>query len=467
MAPLSLNFGLSSQKGRFKLDNSAELLNCFAEPLMQGGRAQVMLRSSPGLRPFAQTGGGAYRGGYVMNRRLYVVCGAGLYRVDTDGTATEIAGIAGSGPVMFARNAMTDADVMIGASGATYHMKNEVVTKFESDAMPEAEGVSFIKGRFVFPIADGRFFCSNINSTTIFGDSFYNAEGRPDGLVRSFARRQELWLFGEESFEIWAITGDDSDPFSQLGGGAKSIGCISAGTVTEMDDRIFWIDDNAQVRMATGYDGQVISTPQVTRKIEAEPDKSAIRCDAYQLDGFYWLTVSAPTFTEVYNITTGQWTGRQTGSSTRWRGRGAVKFDNKIICGDIENGDLYQIDMDYHRDGTEPVVMRLRSPVIHAFPAPLSLYSLHLDALAGPEPRDATADDESDPQVMMRISRDGGGSWSGRLYEPLGRQGEAARCVFRQLGTVQRQGAVVEISISAPIAKAVTSGLFNAESGTA
>lgn len=466
MAPLSLNFGMSTHRGRFLLDNSAELLNCFAEPLMEGGRQQVMLRSSPGLRPFVSTGGGAFRGGKVIGDHLYVVCGSGLYKIDASGFVQEIASIAGSGPIQIAHNALAEPDVIIAGPGIRYHMRSDVVVPFDQDGLPTSQGVSFIKGRFVLPIVDGRFYYSNVGEITIFADSFYNAEGKPDGLVRSYVRRQELWLFGTESYEIWAITGDDSDPFTQLGGGAKAVGCLGPGALAEIDDRIFWIDDDFQVRMATGYDGQVISTPQVVRKIQAEPNKTAVRLDAYQLDGFYWLQVTAPSFAECYNITTGQWTGRTTGEVTTWRGSGAIKFAGKTVIGDSETGDLYHIDMDYHRDGDEPIVMRLRSPVIHAFPTPLNLYSLHVDAMAGPEPRDQSDTTQTDPQIMLRISADGGGSWSGPLFESLSRQGEAARVVFRRLGMVQRQGAVVELTIAAPIAKAITGGLFNAAQGT-
>jgi hypothetical protein len=45
----------------------------------------------------------------------------------------------------------------------------------------------------------------------------------------------------------------------------------------------------------------------------------------------------------------------------------------------------------------------------------------------------------SDPQVMLRVSRDGGHTWGNEIRASMGKMGEYGRCAeFRRLGTATR-----------------------------
>lgn len=459
MAPLPLSFGLSSNRGRLKLDNSVTLMNAYAEPLGAGGKAQIALYAAPGLKRWCDLRFGGFRGAMVQDGSLYVASGPGLFKIDVSGRVTDLSGLPGSGLVTFASNALATADTIIVADGAAYHLKQDRLTTYSSDAFTAPISTAIINGRFIFPLADGRWFYSNVNTTDVFGDSFYNAEGKPDGLVRAFVRRNELWLFGRETLEIWADTGDENDPFTRLGGGARAIGCVSAASVVELDDRIFWVDDNNHVRMAVQYDGQKISTPFISRLIEAEPDKAGIRCDTYQLGGWDWLLVQGTTFSALYNIDTNQWTERETAGLRRWQGSGAIVFNDQVIVGDVSQGRLYTLETDHDRDGDQPLHWYCRSPIVHAWPQPLALWSLHLDVLASKE--------HEPGDVSCRVSFDGGSTYGSRLYEPLQTSERSGpRVVFRRLGTAERTGATIEVGAEASTARGMMAALINADSGT-
>mgnify|MGYP000978316131 CR=1 FL=1 len=113
-------------------------------------------------------------------------------------------------------------------------MHSGVFSELQTDALPPVVDIDFIRGRFVYGIADGRWFYSDINSTEIGGASYYNAEGKPDGLTAVWVRRNEVWLLGTQSVEIYtpnrdakgALTGlhheavfYDPDSTRVLGGG--------------------------------------------------------------------------------------------------------------------------------------------------------------------------------------------------------------------------------------------------------
>jgi Phage stabilisation protein len=466
MAAIPLSFGLQSNRGRFLVDSSVSVVNAYAEPLPEGSKAQVGLYAAPGLKPWLMLPKGPFRGCKVVQGVLYVVSGGALYAISAAGTATVLGSISGYGQVSIASNALAVADIVIVADGTVYLCKGSVLSTVHSDALPPPVDVTFLRGRFVYAIADGRFYFTDINSTNVDGLAFYNAEGMPDGLVAIKSRRGELWLFGTESLEIWGATQDNSEPFTPMGGGSRPYGCIAAGSINTVNDMIIWIDNETNVRMAAGYSdkglGQgVISTAFISRMIDAEPDKESITSETFSVAGTNYYQMSGSTFTLTYSLATQQWTERTTHRLKRWRGVGAVTFAGQTIVGDHATGQLYALDMDHPYDGDEPVVMRLVSPIMHAWPMPLSIYSLHLDCLTGVGTRVI-----DDPEIMLRLSEDGGKTWFGPIMERLGGMGEARRVIWRQLGTFERRGAVVEVSISAAVAKCVLQAVINGEAGS-
>jgi hypothetical protein len=435
-----------------------------AEPLENGKSAYVM-HARPGLKQFAALETGPYRGSLDLNGRLLVASGKALYEVDGLGTVSEVGGLPGTGPVQFARNALADPDVLMVADNAVWHWKSGTLQQLESDVLPSIVGVCLIRGRFILAAADGRFFYSNINTVTFDALNFYNAEGKPDGLVSVWQRRDEVWLLGTETVELWAPTDDEDDPFSRLGGGALPIGCVSSGSVSENNDDIFWVDNNNQVRRASGQTPKEISPPWVVRTIRDEPDKLGIVGAGITLSGINWYILTGSTFSLLYNMDQNQWSELATGDLQRWRGQGGFVFQGRPMCGDHKSGDIWELIDGHHLDGDLPVVMKLQSALVHANPQPLAIYSLHVDIIPAVG-INSEAPEEANPQAMLRISSDGGKSWGRPLYAPIGRIGQQRRVIWRQLGTYERHGVAFELSISSRVAKAVLDAQINGTAGS-
>lgn len=465
MGAIKLQFGPASSPGEFGLDGTARVVNGYSEPLTNG-KSDYVIKATPGLRVWSNAAArGPWRGWINVANRLLAVIGNALYEFDVLGNMTEVGGIPGTGRVQMAANALADPDVLMVADGLPYHWKAGEVVPFETDVLPSLVGVVFTRGRFVLAAADGRFFYSQVNSTTIDGDAFYNAEGMPDGLVGIAEFGQEIYLFGTESLEKHGPTNDDTDPFSPVGGGALSIGCACPNSIADVAGRLLWVDDNHTVQMLTGTAPADASPEWVIRTIKDEPDRAAIIGTAYEIGGTIWYEISAPTFTLRYNIKRNLWSHRETIGMNRWRGQGAIVYAGHLLSGDCAKGTIWVHDPKHSMDGDDPVVMRLVSPLIHASPAPLAVYSLHADVITGVG--GISADPEvSDPKVMLRISRDGGKSWSRPIAKPLGKQGKFRRVIWRQLGTFERHGGAFEISISSKVAKCVGECLLNGTAGS-
>jgi len=466
IAPIPLSFGLSSNRGRFLLDNSCSVENAYAEPLGKNAKNPVALYAAPGLNPTGMPllPTGPYRGSKKIGNVLYVVSGQALYAINPNWSFREVGILPGFDHVRFALNRLAVPDVVIVSEGLVWYLKNGVLTQYVSDALPPPVDVAFVRGRFVYVHSDGRFTYSDINSMNVGGLSFYNDEGAPDGIVGIWTRRAEVWLIGATSVEVWSPTDNTDDPFSRQGGGSRPYGTYSAASIAEVKDRIFWVDNENNVRMAQGYEPVDISTPFVSRMIEAEPDKSSLVAQAYTLAGQAYYEVSGSSFTLRYSLETQQWTERKTHLRNRWRGVGAVEFGGKLVVGDIATGQLYALDKDYGYDGDEPLVMRLVTNIDHPWPAPLTIYSLHADIITAVGQNTGKGEID-EPVVMLRLSEDGGRTWFGPVPQSLGRSGQTRRVIWRQLGTWQRAGCTVELSIPAPVARCVMAALVNGQPG--
>jgi hypothetical protein len=166
-----------------------------------------------------------------------------------------------------------------------------------------------------------------------------------------------------------------------------------------------------------------------------------------------------------------------------------MAFDNEIIVGDFENGNIYAFDMTVYADNGA-IQKWLRS--WRALPPGqnnlkrTAHHSLQLDCesgvgLDGNDPFDifgyllteggdflTTEDGDlleldvitrqgANPQVMLRWSDDGGHTWSSEHWSPMGRIGEYYQRVFwRRLGmTLKLRDRVYEISGTDPVKIAI------------
>jgi hypothetical protein len=122
---------------------------------------------------------------------------------------------------------------------------------------------------------------------------------------------------------------------------------------------LFWLgrDRRGQgiVYRANGYAGVRISTHAVEWQIQQYADLSDAIGYTYQQDGhsFYVLVFPSANITWVYDAATQAWherAGFVNGDFTRHRGNCQMAFNNNIVIGDFENGNIYAFDLDDYSD---------------------------------------------------------------------------------------------------------------------
>ena len=339
----------------------SRMVNLFPETVPEGGKEPAFLNRAPGLRFLANMGDGPIRGMWQFGGYGYAVSGEVLYKIDTLWNVTPIGTVSGSsGPVSMSDNG---TQMFVACNGPSY-IYNSLTLEFKQIDDPDFPGavtVGYIDGYFVFnePNSQRVWVTSLLDGTSIDPLDFASAEGSPDGLVSLLVDHREVWLFGTNSVEVWYDSGGADFPLSPVQGAFNEVGCIAAYSVAKLDNGIFWLGADARGRgivyRANGYTAQRVSTHAVEWQVQQYADMSDAVAYTYQQDGhaFYVLIFPSANTTWVYDVATGLWHERAAfinGSFTRHRSNCQMSFNNEIVVGDHELGNIYAFDLTAYTD---------------------------------------------------------------------------------------------------------------------
>jgi hypothetical protein len=338
----------------------SRMVNLFPELVPEGGKEPAFLQRAPGLRLLATLGIGPVRGLWQFGGLGYAVSGNTLYKITTAWTATALGTVAGSGPVSMSDNG---TQLFVAANGPSYiyNASTNVFAQITDEDFPGAVTVGYIDGYFVFnePNSQKVWVTSLLDGLTVDPLDFASAEGSPDGLVSLVVSNREVWLFGTNSTEVWYDAGTADFPLQRIQGASNELGCVAPYSVAKMDNTVFWLGADARGRgmvyRANGYVGQRISTHAVEWQIQQYGNLSDAIGYTYQQDGhsFYVLIFPQANTTWVYDLATQAWherAGWANGEFTRHRSNCQMAFNNEIVVGDFENGNIYAFDLDVYAD---------------------------------------------------------------------------------------------------------------------
>jgi hypothetical protein len=343
----------------------ARMVNLFPEVIPEGGKEAAFLNRAPGLRFLANMGDGPIRGMWQFDGYGYAVSGESLYKIDTLWNSTFIGTVSGSsGPVSMSDNG---TQMFIACNGPSY-IYNSLTLEFKQIDDPDFPGavtVGYLDGYFVFnePNSQRLWVTSLLDGTSIDPLDFASAEGSPDGLLSVLVDHREAWLFGTNSVEVWYDSGGADFPLSPVQGAFNEVGCIAPFSVAKLDNGIFWLGADARgqgiVYRANGYTAQRVSTHAVEWQIQQYGNMADAIAYTYQQDGhaFYVLIFPSANTTWVYDVATSLWHERGAfinGSFTRHRSNCQMSFNNEIVVGDHELGNIYAFDLNVYTDNGAP-----------------------------------------------------------------------------------------------------------------
>lgn len=475
------------------------MINIMPEIVPEGGKQPAFLQRCPGLDLRVSVGTGPIRGLWAHGGNLYVVSGDTFYRVTPNFVATAKGSVSGNGPVSMSDNG-TQIFIASEPNGYIYNTSTNILAQISDPDFPGASVVGFLDGYFVFiePNSQRIWVTSLLDGTSIDPLDFASAEGNPDNIVSMIVDHREVWVFGDNSTEVWYNAGLADFPLVRVQGAFNELGCAARFSVAKMNNQIYWLGKDARghgvVYQANGYMGQRISTHAVEWQIQQYGSLSDAVAYTYQQDGhsFYALTFPSAPATWVYDATTGAWHERMgwtDGVWTRHRAATQVFYNGQVLVGDYENGNIYAYSMTVFSDNGA-VQRWLRSwralPTGENTLRRTAQHALQLDCETGVgleqypgyaaqeivTDTGATLTTEAgvlvttigytaapgfDPQVMLRWSDDGGHTWSNEHWRSMGKIGVFGyRAIWRRLGmTLKLRDRVYEVSGTDPVKIAI------------
>jgi hypothetical protein len=447
--------------------SAQRLVNLYPETNEAGPRKGNVARfvGTPGLRKVATLGVGPIRGMHrASTGQLFVVSGSSLYEVASDWTGSHRSGILAS-----SEGRVTLADdgtrIMIGDGGVKAYQSNLLSGSLIPVAAADCPGghVAWQDGYFVNTVpGTGVFGISDLNDITYNATERATAEGRPDNLQMVLSVNRLLWLFGDQTTEVWWNSGAPDFPFERNESAFLETGIVAPGTAVRVANSVAWVSNDERgvgtVWYANGFQLQRISTHAVELALASYPRLSEASAFAYQQGGheFYQLSVpmpddrSGPGGTWVFDFGTQLWHERSylgsNGEEPHRAWVGGVAFGH-VVAGDREDGRLYVYDTQYFMDDAGPIRRLRQAPHISQDEKRIRYNSFELQT----EPGVGLAVGQgSSPIVLLSWSDDGGHTWSNEHPVSMGAMGKyRTRAKWWRLGVARDR--VFRVATSEPV----------------
>lgn len=463
---LPISFGTGSGSGRSGQEGITTARNSYIEELGEEGKVPFIAYARNGLAQLATFGNDSdvgIRKLFNLDGTLLAMVGRILYATNESGVApTTIGGVPSDGFTTMARNRA--GQVAIVCDGFVFIYDGGTLTELSDPDLPPPICVIEFGGYFIFLIADGRYFWTGIDQTTVAPLDFASAESNADPNVMACTRGNEAMILGTKTTQFIALSGD-AGTFAPI----KTIntGCFAAGSVANImrlrpgapvTDTVIWAatDHNgaySAVVMLDGYQAVPISNDEVNRLILAEPDPTSIRSMAWTEDGHAFYCISGTSFSRCWDSRSERWHTRDTYGSPRWLMGTHAHVGRTVIFGASDSNVIYRSSRELLDDDGLPILWEIVTPVVHAGPYRFNLGYLHIDCLTGVGINDGDAPESVDPVLMLSYSRDGQ-HFDNERHCPLGRQGQRhIRISEPQFGDFDRGGVSFKLGCSAAVAK--------------
>lgn len=443
--------------------SAQRLVNLYPEIAPPEAKSKFGLYGTSGFTEFAELPGGPVRGMGVLNNFLYAVSGNTLHLIDSGGSSTAITGnILGADQLDFSPG-RTEMVILSSQEGWVVNT-SLILTKITDADFQVSSSVTHMDSYWIYSVANSRtFFISELNNALAYNALFTaDKEGAPDKIRAVFRDHRELWVFGEETTEVWYNSGDLDFPFTRISGAFVERGCLAAKSVAADDNTLFFLGDDKIVYKIANYTPVRISTHAIEENLRTQSNLEGAFGFIYTERGHKFYALRFDNICFEYNIASGRWHERESFNLPTWRANAFAHVYNKNLVGDSQSGKIYELDPDvFDEDGATVQRIAAFPPVGDDVPR-ISNTRLQIVFESGVG---LTTGQGSDPQAMLRWSDDGGKTWSNEHWATIGKRGRyLTRVLWRRLGRFRSR--VFEVTISDPVKIAMIKAHAIGKSGT-
>lgn len=404
--------------------------------------------SRPTVAGFSALPGSKTRGLYyqqgVFEDNFIAVCDNTLYKINDLGDATPLGNIPGVDECKFAATSFTFA---ILSDNIVYLYDGTTITTV---VMPDDQLVSdlgSLNSYLILSVRDSnKFYWINPGDTTVDALSFASAEANADYLEGIKTTSDEVWLFGKNTTEVWAPSGDANAPFIRISGRIYNTGCVDNSSIAQgivnTNPCLIWVSETREVVIAQG----------AIAKISNDYVEECLRKSTYfygwcfrrNRNDFYVLTTDVITL--VYDLSLNSWYRWNTYLSDTWDASKGVQKNDKVFVANLLQSSVISTLTDAAKDGTEDwLICEVTGLITNTDTRkPIICGIVEVAANVG-----YSSTYNFSPLVELRWSDDQGVNWSTYMQASLGLRGEAQTFpMFRSLGKITKPGRWFEFRFS-------------------
>ncbi len=340
-----------------------------------------------------------------------------------------------------------------------------------------ASSVVYINGYFVFHKSDGKkFFNSPLNDGLTGYDplDFNVAEADPDQIRGLGVIKNQLYVFGSETIQVFRDIARAPSPFAPIPGAVIDVGVSSAQTIVDLNGGLAFVGSGVNQAPSawwlTGTNVQKISNTAIEREfsdLNLEGNPENLFSWTYASSGAFYFGVSVPNTCYVYDLNNQRWHERQsidsTGLSpaepdenglTRWRGTHVISVGGEYYVGDFQSGNIGLLEDDVYLEYGALIKRIAVSQPFESQGNSVNVTSIEAVVEAGKGlPNDIEIQTGtttfgnpifgaggSDPRISLSWSDDGANIFEGGISRSMGRIGEySKRPTWNRVGRVPRQ----------------------------
>jgi hypothetical protein len=430
-------------------------INLYPEIAQASSKSGIVLYGTPGMVEFASLGTSPLRALWAGEERLFAVAGSKFYEVFSDGSSNlrgDVGNDPQNSPAQIFPEGTGDAVLVISAGKA--YLDNGVsisVAQWTTGGDVEALTGAFLDGYgIVHKAFDKRFYMSNLNRFDLWDPAdVQTQEAYPDNIYAILADHRELWVFGDQTIEVYRNEGDVNLIFRTDPSAFIDIGLVATWSATKIPGMgPAWLggDDRGRVvaYRVSGFSPVRVSNHAVEQAWHAYSTVSDAISWAEVWHGHTLWVITFPTAnaTWVYDFSTELWHQRAYGAALdRHRGRCHAYTFGKHFLGDHTTGQIFQLDPTIYTDDGTAITRRRAAPHISQEEKRGFFHRFELDLETG---------QVQDPSFTLDWSNDGGHTWSaGRTITAGALSNYTARAKWWRLGSARDR--VFRVTSTAPI----------------
>jgi hypothetical protein len=427
-------------------------LNCVYEIREDGDKSKFVIRGTPGLSSAFVLPTSPIRGWNEAKKVLYVVGGNALYTIDIAGIVTKRGTLNTSVGYVDIQDNGVEVMLVDGQDGWVYNIGSTSFDQITDANFPAgATSLSYAQGRFLANLpntaqwyASGSFAGLQWGANAALSPLIFNTkEDHSDNLLAISALHDVIILWGDETTEFWQNVGAYPNPYSRIPGTTQDWGLAAVLSRAPFGNTIAFLAKNSQgkvqVMSLNGYVPQRISNHDIENMIESFPISSDAVALSYIFNGhvLYQITFPSVNRSLLYDGTTNLWSEVQTGVDEYGRhiANLGVVFNKNNYVSDSTTSTIYLVDPVALTDNGMPIKREVRSRHIYNSGNDVQLGQLQLDMDVGGAPQIGQG---SDPRIMLQVSRNGGKTFEGERWQPMGKAGEYfTRIIWRRIGSAK------------------------------